>query len=86
MSNSNDALTNLWHKILENLKNQITKGHLLTFFRESKISNLKNGILVIASGNTFIKATLEQKYSIKLLDAAQKIDSNIKEIKQYTNY
>jgi len=71
----------LWQAALGELELSISKANFTTWFKNTFISSLNNGVIVIGVPNSFTKAWLENKYHSFILKALKNSsDSQVKEI------
>lgn len=71
------AQKDLWVSILERLQPTIKKAHFITWFQFSTALAVKDGILQIAVPTVYAENWIASKYAVKVLQAAQEIDSKI---------
>jgi chromosomal replication initiator protein len=69
-----------WVSILNRLKPTIKKAHFLTWFENTAVLSKDDGNLVVGVPTNFAENWISTKYKVKILQAAQEIDSAIKEI------
>jgi len=70
----------LWGKVLTRLQPTISKHHFITWFNKSCILNIEESVCKIGFPNMYAYNWVKDRYHIKILQALQEIDSNIKEI------
>ncbi|MBI5152244.1 chromosomal replication initiator protein DnaA [Candidatus Peregrinibacteria bacterium] len=73
-------LKELWKKVLTRLQPTIGKNHFITWFNKSCILNANAAVYKIGFPSTYAYNWVRDKYHIKILQALQEIDSQIKEI------
>ena len=71
----------LWQAILAQVQFQISQANFATWFRNTKISEIQDGRIVISVPNNFSKEWLENKYHKFLLKTLHKLSPEFKEIK-----
>lgn len=71
----------LWQSILAQVQFQISQANFATWFRNTKISEIKGGQMIVSVPNNFSKEWLENKYHKVLLKILYKLSPEIKEIK-----
>lgn len=70
----------LWFKVLESVQNEVKKPHFLTWFQNTAILRLQDGLLVVGVPNMFAKDWLEHKLNTYLMDAISRVEPSIKEV------
>ncbi len=71
----------LWQSILAQIQFQISQANFSTWFKNTKISDIKDGQMIVSVPNNFSKEWLKNKYHKILLGALHKLSPEIKEIK-----
>lgn len=71
----------LWQSILAQVQFQISQANFATWFRNTKISAMKGGQIIVSVPNNFSKEWLENKYHKILLKILYELSPEIKEIK-----
>ncbi len=66
----------LWQAVLGELEISLSKANFTTWFKNTFVSALENGKVVIGVPNTFTKAWLEKKYHSAIIKALQNITDN----------
>ena len=71
----------LWQAVLGEIELSLSKANFTTWFKNTFISSLEDGRVVICVPNTFTKAWLEKKYHQQITEAIQNVSSkNVKQI------
>lgn len=71
----------LWQAVLGELELNLTKANFTTWFKNTAISFIDGGKIIVGVPNTFTKAWLENKYHQSILKTLQKIvGGHIKEV------
>jgi chromosomal replication initiator protein len=71
----------LWQAVLAQIQLTISPANFATWFKNTKIIELKSGQVVISVPNAFAKEWLEQKYNKNVLKILHGLDETIKEVK-----
>lgn len=71
----------LWQAVLAQIQLNISQANFSTWFRNTCITNLKDGELVISVPNSFAKEWLENKYNKVIFKILRGLDEGIKEVK-----
>ncbi|MFH1620495.1 MAG: chromosomal replication initiator protein DnaA [Patescibacteria group bacterium] len=66
----------IWRATLGELELSLSKANFTTWFKNTFISSLENGRIVISVPNTFTKAWLEKKYHEAIVRALRSVTSN----------
>lgn len=70
----------LWKSILTELTTSIRKGDLLTWFDRTAILSYQDGVLTVGIPNVFARDEFLKKFYTPVLEAAKKVDPNVKEV------
>lgn len=70
----------LWQAALAKLELNLSKPSFLTWFQETGIATLENGVATITVPNGFAKEWLQNKYHKSILGALREISGEVKEI------
>jgi len=71
----------LWQAVLGEIELNLSKANFTTWFKNTFISNIENGTVVVCVPNTFTKAWLEKKYHKEIAAAINNIcEKEIKKI------
>jgi len=73
-------LENLWQSVLAQIQLDISPANFATWFANTKILSFEDGIISVATPNSFSKEWLEQKYGKDILKILQPLDKNIKAV------
>jgi len=79
------AHTDLWRNILARIKPTIQLPQFRTWFTDTGILNKEEGAIIVGLPTPFAKKWVQDKYHIKILQAAQEVDGSITEIKYEIN-
>ncbi len=71
----------LWQAVLAQIQLQISSANFSTWFKNTQISEIKDGEVFISTPSSFVKEWLEQKYSRLILKILKSLDEKIKEVK-----
>lgn len=69
-----------WISILKRLQPTIKKAHFITWLQNTKIIAIRDGVLVVGVPTAYAQTWIEAKYNIKILQAAEEIDSTIQKV------
>lgn len=75
----------IWQSVLAQIKLAISPANFATWFANTKIADISDGIVTIAVPNSFSKEWLEQKYKTDILKILRSLDLSIKDIKYIIN-
>ncbi len=70
----------LWISVLRRLKPTIQKAYFLTWLNNTIVLDKQGGKIFVGVPNPYSKTWLEEKIGIKVLQAVQEVDSEIKEV------
>lgn len=70
----------LWKAVLGEIELSISKAQFNTWFKNTSIASIDNGVVVISVPNGFAKEWLENKYHLILLRSLNKHDETIREV------
>ncbi len=70
----------LWVSVLKRLQPTIKKANFNTWFQNTAVIKNEEGVLTVGVPTSFAKDWIKSKYLVKVLQAAQEIDSKVKEI------
>ena len=70
----------IWESALAQIHLMVSKANFATWFKDTKISYLKDGKAVISVPNNFVKEWLKQKYQKTILKILKSLDPEIREI------
>lgn len=70
----------LWQSVLSQVQLNISPANFATWFANTKISSLEDGIITISVPNSFSKEWMEQKYNKDIFKILKSLDDNIKEV------
>jgi len=73
-------LKELWKTVLAEIELSISKANFITWFRNTKIHNNKDGVVTVSAPNGFTKEWLENKYNKQILKILRNNSPDIKEI------
>ncbi|MFA5829661.1 MAG: chromosomal replication initiator protein DnaA [Candidatus Gracilibacteria bacterium] len=69
-----------WEQILTKLFSSANKQHILTFFNNSIIVGVSDGVLTLGFPVIFSKEFIRERYHLKLLQLAQEGDASIRDV------
>ncbi|MFA5876700.1 MAG: DnaA/Hda family protein, partial [Candidatus Margulisiibacteriota bacterium] len=70
----------LWISVLRRLKPTIQKAHFLTWLNNTMVLDKQDGKLIVAVPSSYAGDWIREKFGLKILQAAQEVDSEIKEV------
>ena len=74
-------MPNEWQTVLDEVKNNVTPMAFGIYFEKLKLVSKEDGVVTISAHNSFIKTTLEKKFSKQLQDALKAADIECKELR-----
>ncbi len=69
-----------WEQILAKLFATANKQHILSFFKDTVVVDVKEGVLTIGVPSIFAKEFVRERYHLKILQFAQELDSSIRDL------
>jgi chromosomal replication initiator protein len=75
----------LWQSVLGEIELNISRANFITWFRETGILKIKDGLATVGVPNGFSKEWLENKYNKIILRAMRNLSPSIKELKFIIN-
>ncbi len=73
-------LNQFWEKALGDIELQVSKPNFVTWFKNSKVVDKKDGLVVIGLPNNFAKEWVEKKYDKVILGSLRSLDETVKKI------
>ncbi len=73
-------LQKLWHAVLEELEKKISRGHLLTYFTDTTLTEVENGKALVGSSNPFTLETLKTRYGSEVFAALKIVEPTIQQM------
>jgi len=70
----------LWKSAMGEIELSISKANFITWFKNTSIISIKDGLVVIGVPNGFAKEWLENKYKLYILKALRNIQSDIRDV------
>jgi chromosomal replication initiator protein len=70
----------IWQAVLAQIQLQISPANFSTWFKNTYISEIKDGEVFVCTPNTFVKEWLDQKYKKTILKILKEINKNIKNV------
>lgn len=70
----------LWLRVLEKLEPRIKKTHFLTWFQNTAVLSVNDGLMVVGVPNIFAKDWLEHKINGDLVQAVQEVEPEVREL------
>lgn len=77
--------TQLWKATLGQLELKVSQGNFLTWFRNTKIKERRQDMIVVETPSAFIHEWLSKKYQTTILEILQSLDKNIQQV-QFSIY
>ena len=71
----------LWEGILTRLSSVINRAHVLSFFKDSIVADLSNGVMTIAVPTIYAFDFMRNRYESKFLETAKELNPEVREIK-----
>ncbi|MDP3997232.1 MAG: chromosomal replication initiator protein DnaA [bacterium] len=71
----------LWKAALGQLELRVSQGNFLTWFRGTKIKEVKNDLVEVETPSTFAHEWLARKYQGLILEVLQNLDTHVKEVR-----
>jgi len=71
----------LWKAALGQLELRISQGNFLTWFRETKIKEIKSGCALIETPSAFAHEWLSRKYHLPILEILQNLNQEVHQVK-----
>jgi chromosomal replication initiator protein len=71
----------LWQAVLAQIQLNISQANFSTWFKETSITDYKDGQVVVITPNSFAKEWLENKYGKTIFKIFYNLDKSIKEVK-----
>lgn len=70
----------LWQAALGQLELQVSQGNFLTWFRDTRILEIKEGVVVIETPSRFAHEWLSKKYHNSILEALKRLDASVRAV------
>jgi len=70
----------LWQSVLSQIQFTVSKANFATWFRNTKIDSIKEGIVVVSTPNSFSKEWLKTKYKQIILKILRSLEKGVKDI------
>ena len=70
----------LWQAVLAKIELNLSRPNFLTWFQETGVMSIENGLATVFVPNAFAKEWLQNKYHKTILHALREMESNIKEV------
>lgn len=71
----------LWQKVVMRLGLIVSRQNILSFFKNSIISDFEDGILTVAVSNFFTQQFIRERYHMKLLCIFQELEPSVRDVK-----
>lgn len=71
----------MWEDIIGRLTGIISKAHLLSFFKDSIITGVENGVMTVALPNIYAYNFIRDRYEAKILQTARDLLSEVSQLK-----
>jgi chromosomal replication initiator protein len=75
----------IWQAVLAQIQLNISRANFATWFRNTKVFEIKEGQAIILVPNSFAKEWLENKYNKSIFKIIHDLDGGIKEVKYVVN-
>jgi len=76
----------LWQMVLSELELAMPESSFQTWFNNTSVKSIENGLVIINVPNIFTKEWLEKKYSKEILTILKNLDYNIREVEYIIDY
>jgi chromosomal replication initiator protein len=73
-------LNQFWEKALGDIELQVSKPNFVTWFKNSRVIDKQDGVVVIGLPNNFAKEWVEKKYDKVILGSLRSLDETIKKV------
>jgi len=73
-------LNQFWEKALGDIELQLSKPNFITWFKNSRVIDKQDGLVVIGLPNNFAKEWVEKKYDKVILGSLRSLDETIKKV------
>src|SRR5438128_2199858 len=70
----------LWRNALSEIELNTTKANFITWFKQTAIADVRDGVITLSVPNGFAREWLKSKYHKSILRAIRNINHNIKEV------
>ncbi len=70
----------LWQKVVMKVDTVANRQHILTFFKNTVISDFQNGVVIVGVGNFFTQQFIRERYHLKLLAIFQEFEPSVRDI------
>ncbi|MBI4134625.1 MAG: chromosomal replication initiator protein DnaA [Candidatus Sungbacteria bacterium] len=70
----------LWHNALAEIKDTTTQANFITWFKQTAIADLKDGIITLSVPSGFAREWLRSKYHKSILRAVRNLNHEVKEV------
>ena len=71
----------LWQSVLAQIQLNISPANFSTWFKNTSVSSLKDGQVIVSTPNSFAREWLEQKYNKSIFKILRSLNTEIKEVK-----
>jgi chromosomal replication initiator protein len=78
-------LEQIWKSTLNEMELQLSRTNFITWLKNSKLINEKDGVFYIAVPNNFAKEWIEGKYQKNIISILRKLDTSAKKIELIVN-
>ena len=75
----------IWQSVLAQIQLNISRANFATWFKDTKVLDIKEGQAVILVPNSFAKEWLENKYHKSIFRILHNLNEGIKDIKYIVN-
>jgi len=73
-------LNQFWEKALGDIELQVSKPNFVTWFKNSRVIDKQDGLVVIGLPNNFAKEWVEKKYDKVILGSLRSLDEKVKKV------
>ena len=70
----------IWLSILQKVESEVKRPHFLTWFKDTAILSIKDGLMLVGVPNVYAKQWLEEKLNGTLVDAIRFVAPEVKEV------
>ncbi len=70
----------LWTEILKRLKSKVKKAHFVTWFQDTAVMEVKDGLMIVGVPNVYARDWLSNKLNGHLMETVNEVDETVSEI------
>jgi len=71
----------IWQRVMAQIQLNISSANFATWFKNTKISSMEEGVVIVSVPNSFSKEWLENKYNKTILKILRDVNDKIREVK-----